>query len=884
LNWYAHPTPPEVEADDVCHYDLGLDFDCDENPGSAISDACKVIDLLAELGVHEAVHFLAEFSGSKGAAIRLPYQLFGQTPLPKITGFGNHIIAKEIAMWLAHQAGAQTLDTRIYAKRRQWRLTGTMHGKSKLWRTQLLRDDLHRPLETIRAYASERRPIFEIDRSEIRPVPELASKYAHELDRMNARLAEQRDRSRRTLRTRRAGGRARGGGEPLVLDAAPPCVEEALEIGIADRGRDKGVNRNDVTLQLACFTKDVGMAFDDAVGLLTAHALDKLAPFSSSDEAAIEASTRSCVSSVFDNDSYVFACGGMIDAGFTCDRRCPVKVPDHINLGNLVCPDGYVIADEGVSKLDVYEGDGGEEPQWERISTRPVFLSDRLIDEMGNVKMVVRSGERDYIVNREAVVLRRRMGDMLANMDLPVSDLNSKELIRFFVKFEDANLQNFTNRLIATRCGWHDERFILPGRHEDVHIHPLGPGEQSLINALKVKGDMGSLRRAVELVRPSNTAMMMLYASAAAPWLEVVGCPNFLVHSYYDSSAGKTIAQMLAASLWGDPSHEQGLLLTWNSTTVGVEYRAHFLSGLPFLLSEVKTIKNDKDLMKSIYMLAEGRGRIRGDRQGGTRKEVGWHSIVISTGESALSSSSEYSGIAMRCFELYGPVLAHLSGEEVLEVEAIARANYGLLGRKMIELMESRPELLEYVKDNYIFWRKRFATAFPGRFGHRMAGYAAMITIGGMVLHDWLFEDRTSPQEIFEVVEAALKEEAKDKGQSYAERALANLDSWVAEHRGHFSPSEESGWSFGKFTGVGVAILPHILQRACGELGLDRDRVVKDFDERNWLEHETGRKQKTVRLGKKSQKCYVINQIKLDPQSEISTRLSPVRSRQANLN
>ena len=288
--------------------------------------------------------------------------------------------------------------------------------------------------------------------------------------------------------------------------------------------------------------------------------------------------------------------------------------------------------------------------------------------------------------------------------------------------------------------------------------------------------------------------------------------------------------------------------------------------------------------MKSIYMLAEGRGRIRGDRQGGTRKEVGWNSIVISTGEAALSSSSEFSGISMRCFELYGPVLSHLSGDQVVEVETIARNNYGFLGRKLVKMMEIQPELVEVVKSSYGYWRRRFAEAFPGNFGHRMSGYAAIIAIGGLVLHDLLLEDRTEPQEIFNVIEAALREEAAEKGRSYAERALELLSSWVTEHRGLFSSAAEAGMLAGKFTDEGVAFLPTVLRRASEELRLDFNRVVRDFDEKGWLEKESGRRQKTIRFGSKTDKCYVINKIRQGPKRHNRSLGFPHRSQEEVVN
>jgi len=209
-----------------------------------------------------------------------------------------------------------------------------------------------------------------------------------------------------------------------------------------------------------------------------------------------------------------------------------------------------------------------------------------------------------------------------------------------------------------------------------------GPGEVRMLDALHSRGEISVFHAALTKVRSSPKAMALVLASVAAPLLRLTRCPNFVVHVYYDSSAGKTVVQEVAAAIWGDPRPDAGLIQTWNSTVVGLEQRAGFCSDLPLMLSEVRTMGRDRDLERTIYMLVEGQGKTRGDRSGGTRVQQSWRTVVVSTGETSLSAASSYTGPAVRALEIFGNLLGHLDGDAVVELERTVRDNYGLVGVK----------------------------------------------------------------------------------------------------------------------------------------------------------------------------------------------------------
>ena len=850
LNHYCLAEMPDDETANTAYYDLGLDFDSKDDPERAFADLLRVGAFLTEVGLEVGAHYIPEFSGSKGAAIRLPYELFGQKPLPVLTGSGNHIIAKVVAEKIVKETGIKTLDMRVYSKRRQWRLPGTIHPSTGLWRTQFDLDDFRKGLTYIKKHARNRRGIVTLDR--VDPHSTLCMWWAEATKKLEQRMD---DKIERRNKTRSKGIIARQTGvltaPRLSTDAPPPCVVEALEVGITERGAERGTNRNDITLQLAIFFKEVGVDERDAVDTLIRHAKGVLALFSSSSNDEIEASTRSCVRSVYAGD-YSFSCGAMRACGFECDAACGIQ---GLDLGGLRAPPGYFISERGVYAI-VRGGEDGARLM--RITSEPIWIDNRFVSDMHEVKLSLSCGNRTIVVERDAAVIPRRMADRLAGLDLPVEGGNLTLLSTFLARFEEVNRDAFPAKRLATRLGWHGDSFVFPGIRADERVEAPGPGELRFLRALRAEGSLTEYTAAVARLRPSPKAMAVIWACFAPPLLKLMRCPNFAVHAFYESSAGKTIVQEAGASIWGDPSPDSGLIQPWNATIVGLEQRAAFCSDLPLLLSEVGTAKKDR-IEQAIYMLIEGQGRTRGDRRGGTRSAQSWRTVVVSTGETSLTAASNYTGPAVRVLEVYGNLLAHLDGDGAVEVEHAVRDNYGVAGINLVETLLTKSFFRGEVASEYRRWHQILSAQFDTPFGHRMAAYGAALAVAADILHNVILCDGIMNDEISAVVGTLLREETSEKAEPYAERALAALDSWVSENESHFQSSARE--QYGRFLATGVAIFPTVLERACEELGLDFIRVKRDFTERNWLHAEMGRYTKTVRIDGVSKKLIVMKRI-----------------------
>ena len=155
-----------------------------------------------------------------------------------------------------------------------------------------------------------------------------------------------------------------------------------------------------------------------------------------------------------------------------------------------------------------------------------------------------------------------------------------------------------------------------------------------MFEAIRSRGSVEKwLETAKEVRGMSLTARILLAASFASPLLEPLNCLPFFVHLWgVDSGTGKTVALMVAASVWGDPTIGS-FVKTFDGTTVGLEKTAAFLNNLPLCLDELQLAKDLKGRTNfDVYKLAQGVGRTRGNRSGGVDLTPTWRNCILTTG------------------------------------------------------------------------------------------------------------------------------------------------------------------------------------------------------------------------------------------------------------
>ena len=121
------------EVPKSCYVDLAFDFDVGgEKEIATISDAIPYVQKLVSFCQQYEIPFSLHFSGNRGFHVVIPYSAFGQTMAED-----NHLINRKIAELIQEETGTLHIDPAIYSNRRQFRLEGTRHQKSGLFKVAL---------------------------------------------------------------------------------------------------------------------------------------------------------------------------------------------------------------------------------------------------------------------------------------------------------------------------------------------------------------------------------------------------------------------------------------------------------------------------------------------------------------------------------------------------------------------------------------------------------------------------------------------------------------------------------------------------------------------------------------------------------------------------
>ena len=289
----------------------------------------------------------------------------------------------------------------------------------------------------------------------------------------------------------------------------------------------------------------------------------------------------------------------------------------------------------------------------------------------------------------------------LSDIGIAVTSENARGIVRYLSDIESLNYDRMPERNCIGRCGWVEGEEIRFAPYID-DIEFDGEGNfKKLWNSIRNKGDFDQWRIVADEARGNIQARIVLAASFASALVQPLGCLPFFVHLWSSiSGTGKTVALMLAASVWADPA-KGSYWTTFDSTGVGQELTAGFLNSMPLILDELQLVKEKKNFDKTIYQLSEGIGRLRGRKEGGIQATKTWGNTIITSGEMPMTMFSSGAGAINRIIELNCDDKLFANGNSTA---TDLRNNYGFAGRRFVEYLctESNLEKARELFNRYI--------------------------------------------------------------------------------------------------------------------------------------------------------------------------------------
>ncbi|UUE58416.1 TOPRIM and DUF927 domain-containing protein [Pectobacterium aroidearum] len=323
---------------------------------------------------------------------------------------------------------------------------------------------------------------------------------------------------------------------------------------------------------------------------------------------------------------------------------------------------------------------------------------------------------------------------------------------------------------IAHATGWQCGAYIMPdGEVIGKSDRPvLFNGRSSAAAGYTVKGTAESWRTSIARLVDGNYSMMTGIAAAlSAPLIGLSGSDGFGIHFYEQSSAGKTTAANVSASLYGNPDL---LRLTWYGTALGLanEAAAHNDGLMP--LDEVGQGADPVSVAQAAYALFNGVGKLQGAKEGGNRDLKRWRTVAISTGEMDLETFIASVGRKTKAGQLVRllniPLSKamrfheHSNGKQHADALKDAyQRHYGAAGRAWIKyLADHQQQAIEAVRAAEMRWRGLIPADY-GEQVHRVATHFAVMEAAlslGKVITGW--DEQTSRDAIQHSFNAWVRE------------------------------------------------------------------------------------------------------------------------------
>lgn len=428
-------------------------------------------------------------------------------------------------------------------------------------------------------------------------------------------------------------------------------------------------------------------------------------------------------------------------------------------------------------------------------------------------------------VDRSVCANANKIVDTLSQFGIEVTSDNAKNMVRYISDCVGLNPATLNPKKAINRLGWVGNSFTPYA--EDIRYE--GDMDYEVIfRNVKQEGSFEAWKALCTSLRANLPLRMMMAASFASVLLEPLRVLPFVLHVWGTTGTCKTVALMVAMSIWGNPKMG-GLVKTMNMTKNAIMRNAAFLCSIPFAGDELQTIKDkwSGNFDQLIYQITEGVDRGRARAYGGVEDTKTWKNSFIFTGEEPITKVNSGGGSKNRTIEIAidGPLV-----DDGHYVSSVVQENYGFAGRRFVEYLQGQ-ETEQIVA--------RYREIFDGLCKLDTTDKQAM------AMACLLLADEIAVKLFFTEEEVLRIDQVKQYLQSayevdVAERAYQSVLNWAAKNPVRFedpktpdSPNKGEVW--GKIDETVLVINRDVLLEYLDKNGFDYTAVSRKWNEKGYL-------------------------------------------------
>lgn len=347
----------------------------------------------------------------------------------------------------------------------------------------------------------------------------------------------------------------------------------------------------------------------------------------------------------------------------------------------------WIADDTGVYKIE-YSSQTFQASKIKACS-HPIIPVERLINIDTNIEKIKLAFYKDkkwqYVIVEKNTIASKSKIMQLANLGIEVNENNAKDLITFLADIMELN--NIEPKTSVSHLGWIDNEFVP---YSDKYCLDVDKEFKQKLDSISEAGNYEEWKDYIRNLRKDNlTLRFMIASSFASVLIRIFKLNTFIVHLWGKSGNGKTVAEMICASIWGKP--DSGMISNLSNTAIANERLCNFYRNMPILLDELQIAKAKyKSFDELIYVLTEGKGKERGTVDNGIREQTSWQTIITLNGEEPITSDTSKEGVKNRVIEINEDNYIVEDGNAVVN---FIQENYGFAGKEFIKLIEDREEL-----------------------------------------------------------------------------------------------------------------------------------------------------------------------------------------------
>lgn len=428
-------------------------------------------------------------------------------------------------------------------------------------------------------------------------------------------------------------------------------------------------------------------------------------------------------------------------------------------------------------------------------------------------------------VDRSVCANTNKIVDALSQFGIEVTSDNAKNMVRYISDCVGLNPLTLNPKKSINRLGWVGNSFTP---YADDIRYEGDMDYEVIFRNVKEAGSFETWKILCASLRQNIPLRMMMAASFASVLLEPLKVLPFVLHIWGTTGTCKTVALMVAMSIWGNPKMG-GLVKTMNMTKNAIMRNAAFLCSIPFAGDELQTIKDkwQGNFDQLIYQITEGVDRGRAKAYGGVEDTKTWKNSFIFTGEEPITKANSGGGSKNRVIEIAidGPLV-----DDGHYVSSVVQGNYGFAGRRLVEYIQEAEEGM---------LTERYRELFE-ELCHLDTTDKQAMAMACLLLADELAVKLFFPEELPLSVEQVKRYLQKAIDVDVAERAYQSVLNWAAKNPVRFEDpkdpaSSNKGEVWGKIDEDLLIINRDVLLAYLDQGGFDYTAVSRKWNDKGYL-------------------------------------------------